>query len=133
MPVVRFDLDELDDELGDEVADLLVEISNSIVNSLKEESPVGATGDLRRSWQIFVTEDNVVYLGSRIHYAMYIWKGTPPHTPPFEPIETWARRVIGDESAAGGVWQKIRQEGTDPNPFVDEAIEQGVGRVTDRL
>jgi len=70
-----------------------------------------------------------VFLGTRLSYAQYVWKGTEPHTPPFQPIQVWARRKLGDEAAAGPVWQSIRQEGTDPNPFVERSIEQAIDAV----
>ena len=66
--------------------------------------PVGATGDLRRSIQIFRTGDGRVVLGTRLPYAEFVVTGTRPHTPPFEPIQVWSRRVLGNESAAGPVW-----------------------------
>jgi len=123
MARIVFDLNELEDGLTAEVRQLLIEISNTLVNNLKRESPVGATGDLRRSWQIFTTADDEVVLGSRIGYAQYVNDGTEPHTPPFEPIQVWSRRVLGDEGLAGAVWQKIRQEGTDANPYLDRSFE----------
>ena len=123
---VVFDLDELERELDAETADIVLELANDIVNEMKVEAPTGATGDLRRSIQLFQTSDNEVLLGTRLGYAAYVNDGTRPHTPPFEPIQVWARRVLGDESAAGGVWQKIREEGTDPNPYVDRAIDNSV-------
>ena len=64
-----------------------------------------------------------IVLGSRLAYAEVVQTGAPPHIPPFEPIQIWARRKLNDESAAGPVWQKIRQEGTDANPYVDRAFE----------
>jgi hypothetical protein len=127
--IVRLNLRELRQDLGDEVGDFLLELSNEIVNEMKQEAPVGATGDLRRSIQLFQQSEDVVYLGTRLSYAQYVWKGTEPHTPPFEPIQVWSRRVLGDESAAGAVWQSIRQEGTDPNPFVERAIDNAVDQV----
>ena len=119
-------VNEFGDKLGAEVDDLLVEFGNQLVNNLKRESPVGATGDLQRSWQIFLTGRGRVVLGSRIGYADDVNDGTPPHEPDFEQIKIWARRVLGDESAAGAVFNKIKEEGTDPNPYIDRAIEETV-------
>jgi hypothetical protein len=123
MARIVFNLDELEGELSAEVRQLLVEISNSLVNNLKRESPVGATGDLRRSWQLFRTSDDEVVLGSRINYAQAVNDGSEPHEPNFGDIQVWARRVIGDESAAGPVFRKIKREGTEPNPYIDRAFE----------
>ena len=120
------DVNEFGDKLGAEVDDLLVEFGNQLVNNLKRESPVGATGDLQRSWQIFLTGRGRVGLGSRIGYAADVNDGTEPHEPDFEQIKIWARRVLGDESAAGPVWRKIAREGTEPNPYIDRSLEKTI-------
>ena len=126
MARIVFDLDELDDELNAEVAGILEDIANELINQLKLESPVGATSDLQRSWQIFLTGRGRVVLGSRIGYADDVNDGTEPHEPDFEQIKIWARRVLGDESAAGAVFNKIKEEGTDPNPYIDRSLEQTI-------
>ena len=118
-----FDLDELEGELDAEIARILEEISNTLINELKKEAPTGATADLQRSFQIFRRSSVEIVLGSRLAYAEFVQTGTRPHTPPFEPIQIWARRKLNDESAAWPVWQKIRQEGTDANRYVDRAFE----------
>jgi len=127
--IVRLDLDQLERRLGDEVQQFIVDLANEMVNQMKQEAPVGATGDLQRSIQIFRTGNGTVWLGTRIHYAMDVWKGTPPHTPDWEGIKVWARRKLGDESAAGPVYRKIQREGTDPNDYVGRAVDQAIERV----
>jgi len=123
MARIVFDLNELEDGLTAEVRQLLIEISNTLVNNLKTESPAGATGDLRRSWQIFTTADDEVVLGSRIGYAQAVNDGTEPHLADFDQIQVWARRKLGSEAAAGPVWRHIAREGTEPNPYIDRAFE----------
>lgn len=130
MTLIKLDLDELEKELGEEAQEFVKELANELINQLKLESPTGATSDLQRSWQIFRTGDGEVWLGSRLPYALFVHTGTRPHTPPFEPIQVWARRKLGDESAAGAVWQKIREKGTDPNPYIDRSMENAIDRVT---
>lgn len=121
---VRLNVSEFEEELGEEVGDILVDVGSTLVNHLKREAPVGATGDLQRSIQIFRTGRGEVVLGTRIHYAEDVWKGTDPHiVEDFDALQKWARRKLGDESAAGPVFRKIAQEGTDPNDFVGRAIE----------
>lgn len=117
------DLDQLEADLGAEVRALLLEVANEFVNNLRREAPTGATGDLRRSMQIFRANDGRVVLGSRIGYAMDVNDGTAPHVADFDQIQVWARRVLGDQSAAGPVWRKIAEEGTDANPYVDRAMD----------
>lgn len=127
--MVRLDLDELERELGGEVQGFIVDLANEIVNQMKQEAPMGATGDLQRSIQLFRTGDGVVYLGTRLHYAMDVWQGTEPHYADFDAIEVWARRKLNDESAAGPVWRSIAQHGTEENDFVGRAIDQAIERV----
>jgi hypothetical protein len=123
---VVFDLDELERELDAETREIVLELANAIVNEMKVEAPVGATGDLRRSIQIFQRADDSVLLGTRIDYAAAVNEGRGPHTPDFDALQVWARRVLGDESAAGPVFRKIREEGTEANPYVERAVDNAV-------
>jgi len=128
--IIRLDLRELEEGLDAEVQAFLEDVAVEIVNEMKQEAPVGATGDLKRSIQLFREEPGVYWLGTRIHYANDVWKGTPPHSPDFEAIKVWARRKLGDESAAGPVYQKIEQEGTNANDYVGRAIDNAVSQVS---
>jgi len=125
---IVFDLDELDAELNAEVQRLLLEISNELINQIKREVPVGATGDLQRSYQIFTQEDGKIVLGSRLGYALAVQEGRGPHTPDFEQIRLWAKRKLGDESAAGPVFKKIQEEGTEPNDYLGRAFDNTLQR-----
>ena len=136
---IRLDLDELERELGTEAQELIEEIANELINQLIIHSPAGATGDLRRSWDIWQTTDGEVILGSRLGYAHYVDTGTQPRmfmgamfaqAPPFKPIKLYARRVIGDEGAAGKLWTKIIREGTDASPYIDDSVDAAIDRTT---
>lgn len=127
--MVRLDLGQLEKELDEAASKVALEVANELVNQLQREAPVGATGSLRQSFQIFRTDDNVVWLGTRVPYARGVWKGRPPHTPDFDAIEVWARRVIGDESAAGPVYRKIQQKGTEGDDFIGRAVDNTLDRV----
>ena len=118
-----FDLDELEDELDAETQDILEDVANTLVNELTREAPMGATGDLRRSMQIFRRSSGEIVLGSRLNYAEDVQEGRGPHEADFEALQIWARRKLGNESAAGAVWRKIAAEGTNANPYVDRAFE----------
>lgn len=56
-------------------------------------------------------------------HAEPVEDGTAPHYPPIEPLKGWARRVLGDESAAYAVQETIGQEGTPAQPFVEPGFE----------
>jgi len=127
--IVRLDLNELERELDGEIGAFLREFANELVNQLKIEAPVGATGDLRRSIQIFRQANGVIWLGTRVHYAYDVWKGTPPHTPDFDDIRVWARRKLGDEDLAGPVYKSIQREGTEPNDFVGRAVDAAIEQI----
>lgn len=129
MVMVKLDLRQLEQELDAAAGDIALEVSTELVNQLQIEAPVGATGRLQESFQIFRDERGVVWLGTRVPYAKGVWKGKPPHTPDFDDIKVWARRVLGDQSAAGPAFTKIQREGTNPNPFVERAIDNTLDRV----
>lgn len=122
------DLDELEGELDKEIQGWLEEVANELVNQMKVEAPVGATGDLQRSIQIFRRSSGEIVLGSRLNYAADVQQGRGPHIADFEQIQVWARRKLGDESAAGAVWRSIAQNGTRPNPYLDRAFENTLAK-----
>jgi len=130
--LVKFDVEELETKLDKAAAEMAVEVASELVNQLKIEAPVGATGTLQESFQIFRTGEGEVILGTRVPYAQGVWKGKPPHEPDFDEIRVWARRKLGDESAAGPVFEKIKAEGTNPNNFVGRAIENTTERMGQR-
>lgn len=57
-------------------------------------------------------------------HALPVEYGSVPHYPPIKPLLKWARRVLGDESAAYAVQQKIGEEGTQPQPYVRPAFRE---------
>lgn len=66
--------------------------------------------------------DGSVIWGYRADYARPVEEGSRPHWPPIEPLRGWARRVLGNESAAYAVQAKIAEEGTDAQPFVEPSV-----------
>lgn len=127
--LVRFDLRELEDELGAATMEIAEEVAVELTNQLRIEAPVGATGRLQDSFQLFRTEDGVVWLGTRVPYAKGVWKGRPPHQADFDSLQVWARRVVGSEDAAGPIWRHIAREGTEPNDYVGRAVDNTMQRV----
>jgi hypothetical protein len=65
---------------------------------------------------------NKYVLSAGVDYALYVEYGTKPHFPPLEPLKKWSRRVLGDESAAYAVAQKIAKYGTKSQPFFRPAM-----------
>ena len=101
-----------------------------VVNEAKDNAPVDRQG-LRSSlrYNISFKEDLPVgVVGSNLPYARAMEFGTRPFTPPFKPLMEWGERVLGDEIAGVLVWQKIRQEGISPQPFLIPAIDKVLSR-----
>lgn len=67
--------------------------------------------------------DGSIQWGYLAPYSRYVEFGTEPHYPPIEPLKGWARRVLGDESAAYAIQRKIAQEGTQAQPFFRPGVE----------
>lgn len=66
-------------------------------------------------------QGNIVWAYDAPH-TLPVEYGAVPHWVPIEPLLGWARRVLGDESAAYAVQQKIAEHGTDPQPFVRPGV-----------
>jgi len=81
------------------------------------------TGQLERSgFRPTRRADGAIEFGWAAEYAQYVNDGTEPHWVPIAELLGWARRVLGDESAAYAVQQKIAERGTGAVEFVDEAL-----------
>lgn len=95
-------------------------------NRAREEAPVGATGYLQGAgmYEPEVQRDGSVVWGNTAEYADDVEHGTGPHLVPIDALRRWARRVLGDEGAAGAVQRKIAREGTDPQPFIEPGVER---------
>lgn len=96
-----------------------IELQNLIVPKV----PVDR-GQLRGSVTVEETDWNLVRVGTNLEYASAIEYGTPPFTPPLQPLKDWGRRVFGSEQIGVAVWQKIRTQGIRPQPFFRPAINK---------
>lgn len=103
-------------ELIDQV---LEEVAVELSNQLKLEVPVDE-GRLRQSISILERSGRHFTVGTNLDYAGFVATGTEPHYPPFEPIQGWCHRKGIENPWA--VWHKIGEEGTEPNPYDDRAI-----------
>ena len=109
------------DSVLDSTMKLVEDIAIDFSNELKQEAPVDR-GRLRQSIQITKVRDGFKVFPS-VDYAAFVQHGTDPHKPPIEPLKVWARRKLGQESAAYAVREKIAKKGTDANPFITRAIK----------
>lgn len=63
-------------------------------------------------------------LTSRAPYSAAMEYGTKPFYAPIDPLEGWAKRVLGDESAAYAIRAKIAKVGIRAQPFMRPALHQ---------
>jgi hypothetical protein len=96
--------------------------------AISDTSPFPAedTGRLKRSVH-YVREDDGARVEVDAPHAPHIEYGTRPHTPPLEPLITWAVRKfrVPEEEAlkiARGVQKKIQKEGTEPRHYMKDSI-----------
>lgn len=109
------------EDAEEEVQAFLDDLAVKLSNQLKQEAPVD-TGQLRQSISIVGREKGKITVGIQAKYAMALQNGTEAFTPPLQPLKEWGRRKLGSERAGAAVWQKIREEGIDANPFVTRAL-----------
>lgn len=93
----------------------------------QEEVPVGATAGLKHSgFEPQEAPDGSIQWGYTAEYTLPVVDGSAPHWIPLSAmpsLKRWARRVLGDESAAWAVRRKIAAEGTPAQDFITPAIE----------
>lgn len=106
---------------------------------------VGATGDLRDSIAVNITQDASRFVHGELvaaaPHASFVAYGTRPHWPPRAPIEVWAAAKLGDRRLWFVVARAISRRGTRPHPdfaalFTESAgqlILRGLGAVADRI
>jgi hypothetical protein len=76
---------------------------------------VGALGLLRGSIMTEIRGTSAALQGvvlTASPYAHFVEEDTRPHWAPIAPLKLWARRVLGDESAAYAVQHAIAVRGT---------------------
>lgn len=97
----------------------------------QERAPVGVTGELRNSAFSDVTgtlDQLLGVVGFTSLHAEPVELGTKPHTPPLDPLVDWVEARLGlsgDEAqgVARAIQFKIRQRGTEPQRFFEQAYE----------
>lgn len=143
MVEIKFETDGLEDDIKNQLEPLFARIAADLSNAISDEVPVGATGNLRNSVQIlgFNSDTGSQVVAVRADYANAVRLGREPgNFPPLEPLRKWVDRVIGAEryeSWSGDNWEvnsldqatylvgkSIEEEGTDPNPYLERAINR---------
>ena len=110
---------------------------------LKDKTPVGATGKLRSSTVFQVlgkAEDMSVEIrqsassSKGFAYGVAVRHGTKPHFPPIDALVPWVRKVLGIgpervRQVAFLVARKISREGTKPQPYHIEVLDDNLTKV----
>ena len=129
--------DALPSALNDHLEDAAEDIGVRIASAARENAPVDR-GRLRSSISHVV--ENVgetlmqIRVGSNVDQAAPQEFGTDPgHFPPISALRGWARRVLGDESAAYPVARSIAETGLDAQPFLGPAFRENLEWALDRI
>lgn len=98
------------------------ELRNEIVAQIDRNNSI-FKGHLKNS--VKVTFNGSTLIITTIGYGEDVEFGRPAGTyvSP-EELKEWARIKLGDENAAFAVSKKIREEGTEPKPFIRPVIHQ---------
>lgn len=112
-------------EVRTELKKALEKSAITVQREIMIAAPHGVTGDLARDVGIEFVELSAIVKPKK-KYAIFVEKGTKPHTPPISAIEPWARKK---GIPVGAVWQSIRQKGTKANPFMEKAVANSKDKV----
>lgn len=119
---IHLNIEKLNDLIKEKISGAL-EAGGALIEADAKHNCRVDQGHLRASIHFKLEKWNILRVGSSLSYAAPVELGSMPHTPPFEPIEEWAKRH-GIEEHAWAIWQKIRTEGTQPHPYLRPAIHQ---------
>lgn len=112
------------DEGLDDLVDYIFAISQE--NAPVDESTLKKSGSITRE-----------YLRKEIKYiaphASPVEFGSRPHMPPVDPLMGWCKRVLGlnDREARSAAWMialKIKARGTEAQPYLRPAVDQGASK-----
>lgn len=128
--------EQLPQTLADRLEAALQDIGVRIASSARGNAPVDR-GRLRSSLTSVVQQvgQTLVQLevGTNVDQAEPIERGTDPFFPPPSELRGWARRVLGDESAAWPVAKSISESGISEQPYLAPAFEENLTWALDRI
>lgn len=102
------------------VRDALMDAAGTGFEVSQQRVPVDRGKLLQSGFPPREAPDGSIQWGYTAKHAKPIEEGTLPFTPPLQPLLDWGRRV-GAPGAA--VWQKIRKEGIDAQPYVQPGVD----------
>lgn len=107
---------------------LALDIQSQSKQNLVDSGTIDNGELLKSSDGTMRTSENQVSFSFLAPYADFIEYGTDPHYPPYTPIFQWCMRKLGlsekeANQRAHQIINKIGKYGTEPNPFVRNAID----------
>lgn len=102
------------------VHDGLMDAADTGFERSQAEVPVDRGTLLQSGFPPEERPDGSIVWGYTARHARAIEEGTTPFTPPLQPLLDWGRRV---GVPGGAVWQKIREEGIDAQPYVKPGVD----------
>lgn len=129
-------LEAVPEALTNTLTDAIVDIGARLQGAAAENAPVD-TGQLRASLEFSYEEHDGSFrlvVGSNHPGAGAMEAGTDPgHFPPPSELRDWARRVLGDESAAFPVARAIAETGLEGRRYLRDAFEDNMDYIISRL
>lgn len=125
---VKIEIKNLDKILGLLGKDIATQIFEKSQKNI-DEMNIMASGYLKKSGRVEKVSFNTYRIVYDAPYAIFVEYGTSPHMPPIEPLIRWVKLKFGvsDEEARRIAWSianKIKEEGTEPKPFLRNAIDE---------
>lgn len=110
-------------------------VAEEIVEEARRRTPVGATGELERSFRIIDGPNGGVQVVNDAPHVAYVHQGTgqqaDPPRPNYYPRLRRRGLILWSESKnlnPGAVARSIASKGTAPNPFMTESLEVVLAR-----
>ena len=129
--------DALPSALESELEQAAVDIGERIRSAAAQNAPVD-TGQLASSIEAVVESVSAtlveIRVGTNRQGAAAQEFGTDPgHFPPPDALRDWARRVLGDASAAFPVARSIAETGLEERPYLRPALQESLEWTVDRI
>lgn len=123
---------KLVEALGDAVNETALGVETSAKKNLRDNGTT-AFNRLATSIGSHAVDDVTVDVKASTEYAEAVEFGAAPHWAPIGPLLAWARKKLGDESAAYAVQHKIAEQGTPAQPYMTPAREEHAAKHRDTL
>lgn len=126
MVKIMIDMDDFKKKLDKAAQGIAFDLQEEMKGRLTREHGKD-TGLLQSSIRIERVAFNEYAIVMEQH-GKFLEYGTPPHMPPVDALEGWARRKLGDPDLKWAVAYAIKRRGTRPYPFIRPTFEN-IGKI----